>query len=1002
MGFAVTVTPAFVGREAELAELRQAAEAAARGTPQALLVRGEAGVGKTRLVDELLRTLDDKRAVVAVGRCIEVGGDAFPFAPFTAALHVLWQRLPDEVQEASAGQEALLAGILPDLDAGASVEHRSEDVGRLLELTTRVLERLASSRLVALVIEDLHWADASTRNLLGYLCRSRRTGRLLLIGTYRSDEVHRRHPLRPLLAELDRLRSVRRVELTRFSRVEVTKQLGGLFGALPDPVVLNDIFARSDGNAFFVEELARAYVEHPGEELHNLREVLLARLEALPDTSQRIARIAAESGAAIGYPLLKAVTGLPEDELIEGLRAAVLAQILVPEPNGSDYRFRHSLVREAVSDSLLPGERALINRRYGEALEAAPSLVRPDELTGRLAQHWYAAHDDAKALYMCVRGADEAWTRYAYAERLSLLERALELWDRVPDEVRGTLPALGLPERYPRRGHGAGEVGPGLLDLLAAATTAGWHSGNLDRSLHLARTALELLASEHEPDPVRAAWFWMRCSQLVQALNRGDGWRELQTAQELVAELPPSMLHADILGHIATWGARHRPGPQSRAAADLAVTYAAGCGAEDLELRTRITLCWLDAATDIDGTSLADLYEVRDRAEKLGVVDLIGRVNQNLPSILEGMGRSEEAIRTADHGIKMCRSLSLADAEAWVHCNRSVSLFSLGRWPESETALDEAAAVAQSDKPRAAIVGRRAYGQLLRGHTTEAADQLTLARELFGTEDLQPQFLIPLVQYIVETATRQGDIAGARAEFLRIAAALANGPVSDVLPALCAAAAIEADALSAGTGSAEVLAAVREAAEHLEIVFPISHAFARVLQAQLSRAEGGDDPGRWAAAVAAFEPLERPYELAGALFGEGRALLAAHRRDAAADRLTAAHRIATGLGAQLLLADIEVLAARAGIAAAFVADSRPVDEQDAEHDAAVSLGLTPRETEVLRLVAQGYSNRRIAEELFITQKTTSTHVSSILAKLGASSRTEAAAIAHRAGLAGVE
>ncbi|GAB3934536.1 hypothetical protein GCM10027614_07720 [Micromonospora vulcania] len=588
-------------------------------------------------------------------------------------------------------------------------------MARLFELIARILERLASSRLVVLVIEDLHWADSSTRYLLGYLSRSRRLGRLLLVGTYRSDDIHRRHPLRPVLAEMDRLRSVRRIALRRFDRVEVTKQLTGLLGAPPEPNLLDEIFVRSDGNAFFVEELARAYRDHTAVGLDDLRDVLLERLEVLPETSQRIARVAAESGDVIGYPLLKAVVGLPEDELIEGLRAAVLAQILVSEPNGSEYRFRHSLVREAVSDSLLPGERALINRQYAEVMETDPSLARAGELAGRLAQHWYAADDDVKALRMSVGAADEARDRYAYADQLWLLERALQLWERVSEDVRADLPALRLPEGYPRRGHRPGHAGPGYLDLLATATVAARLGGDLDQAMRLTCDALEILAGKDEHHPSRAAWFWTRRAVLVQALNHGDGWKELQTAQALIDDLPSSVVHADVLAHVANWGAQHRPGRESRVAADRAVEYASQVGAEALELHARITRCWLGIETDVDGSCLAELYEVRQRAEKLGLVDIIGRVCLNLPSFLEGMGRSEEAIAEARHSIKTCRSLGLTDAEAWVHCNLSLSLFSVGRWPEAEAALDEAAAVAKSYKPRAAAVARRAYGLLVRG-----------------------------------------------------------------------------------------------------------------------------------------------------------------------------------------------------------------------------------------------------------------------------------------------
>ncbi|MGW2688319.1 helix-turn-helix transcriptional regulator [Streptomyces sp. NPDC001414] len=406
-------TPDFVGREVELAELLQAARAAESGDSQAVLVRGEAGVGKTRLVEELIGAVEPGAAVVAVGGCVEFGGgDGFPFAPFSEILRTLWQHFPDEVLVASSGREALLGRILPDLDVPA-VAARDDDVTRLFALITRILERLASEQPLVLVIEDLHWADAFTRDLLGFLFRTRRTGKLLIVGTYRTDDVRSGHPLRLLLAKLDRLRSVRRVDLARFSRGEVTGQLTGIFAAPPDPDVVDDIFARSDGNAFFVEELARAHRDPVGTGLDDLRDVLLTRLDSLPEAGQRVVRTAAQGGAVIGYPLLKAVAGLPEDALIDALRAVVLAQILVPEPNGTGYRFRHSLMREAVGASLLPGERALIDRQYDEAVKADPSLGRTEEPTGRLAQHWHAAQDEVKASHMTVAAAEETRNRHA-------------------------------------------------------------------------------------------------------------------------------------------------------------------------------------------------------------------------------------------------------------------------------------------------------------------------------------------------------------------------------------------------------------------------------------------------------------------------------------------------------------------------------------------------------------------------------------------------------------
>jgi DNA-binding CsgD family transcriptional regulator len=963
------VSPVFVGRETELAQLTRTLEVADAGTPQAVILRGEAGVGKTRLIEELLRSLKGTQAVATVGGCVEVGGEALPFAPFSEALRALARQVPDEIREASKGQEEVLARIVPELteyDAGAGYDG---DLTRLFELTARILERLASRRLVVLVIEDLHWADSSTRHLLGYLLRTRRTGRLMVIATYRSDDVHRRHPLLPLLAEVERQRSVRRLEVARLNRVEVTKQLAGILGVIPDPALLNEIFERSDGNAFFVEELARSYADRSGG-LEDLRELLLIRLEALPPDGQHIVRIAAESISTAGYALLKATADLPEDRLIEALRSAVLARVLVPTADGSGYDFRHSLMREAVSDSLLPGERSLINRRYAEALEKDPTLVRAEEVATRLARHWFHAHDNEKALRMGVSASIDAEKRYAYAEQLRFLHWVMELWDRVPAAARDDLPPLSEPDAYPR--------GEPYVDVLAAATVAARRSGELDRAQHLIDAALSLPAA----DPLRAAWFWTRRSGVTQDLNRGDGWTELAKAQDLVAGQPPSAVHADLLCQIADWGARHRPGPESREAAERAVEYAARMGDEERELNARITRSWLSSETDVDGSSLAELYEVRRRAEEMGAIGLVARASHNLPSILEGMGRSAEAVEAGRHGVEVCRTLGLAETESWAHANTSLSLFTLGRWAESDTALDEAAAVARSYKARGVVAARRSHILMLRGEPDAAETELALARRLLAAQDLQPQMLVSLAQYTMELAALQGRRADARAEFRRAdEAGLTAGPVRYAMPMLIAAAAIEANAPDADTPA--VIAAVRAAAARLTIVLPVFLALEKLLEAELGRAEGHDDPGSWARAVEAITSLEHPYALALAHRGYARALLdTQRRRGEAAEQLAAAGRIADRLGARTLSRDIEALARRAGVA----------------ETEAPTLGLTPRESMVLRLIASGYSNRRIAEELFISQKTAGTHVSHILAKLGASGRTEAAAIAHRMGV----
>ncbi|MFJ8860685.1 AAA family ATPase [Streptomyces sp. NPDC102451] len=998
-----TVSPVFVGRAGELAALTETLARAAGGEPQALLVGGEAGVGKTRLVEEFITAACRRDAVVAVGGCVEIGADGLPYAPFATALRALRRALPEELTEALAGQEGELARLLPELGEADRAPDDEHGTARLFELAARLLERVSASRTVVLVLEDLHWADASTRHLLAYLFRTLRSGRLVVIGTYRADDVHRRHPLRPLLAELDRLRTVRRIELDRFSRAEVGRQLTGILAMVPDAALVDDIFERSDGNAFFVEELARS-VECCGDSSglsDSLRDLLLVRVEALPENAQRIARIIAEGGSTVEHPLLAAVAGLSEDDLDEALRAAVGANLLLPAPDTDGYRFRHSLVREAVSDDLLPGERTRLNRRYAEALEADPSLVRADERAARLASYWYAAHDAVKALPAVLQAAVAARRRYAYSEQLRLLERAMELWDDVPDTVRATLRPLDHAEAYP--GCGCEPADPlRYLDLMAEATVAARFGGDRERALAVAKKALRIL--DREMDPLRAAWFWVQRSLLTQSLSRGDGREELATAEELVRGLRPSAVHADVLASVASWGALHRPGPETLVAADRAVEYARLVGEESIELQARLTRGWLTIdAGDVE-EGLAEMYAVRDRAEELHLVGVMSRAAVNLPSSLESCGRSLEAVAAADHGIAICHGHGVPESEAWTRANQAQSYFSLGYWEESGAAAEAAAPLARSRKSNALVAARRTDLALAKGNFEEAEEQLALNRRHLG-HDPQPQHLICPVRHAMVLAAQQGRLPEARAAFeAQSETGLPPGTQRYSLPLLHAAAAIEADARglpATDPGRPAILKRIRDHLKRLPMLVPVWAAYGMLIEAELARAEGADTPDHWCRAATAFATLQRPYELAQIRHHWAEAILTASGdRTPAAALLREAHAEAVRLGARPLAENVELLAGRARIA--LTGPGAPAEDEASRPDAPApavdaieSFGLTSREQEVHRLVAAGYTNRRIAEELYISPKTASVHVSNILAKLSVSSRGEAAALAHR-------
>ena len=998
------MSPVFVGRDAELAALGEALSRADAGEPGALFVGGEAGVGKTRLVQEFLRRATADGAVAALGGCVESGADALPYHPVSAALRSLLRQLGAEFRAAVDGQEGELARLLPELGEMDRGRPEAGDRARLFGLTAGLLERLSADRTLVLALEDLHWADRSTRELLSYLLRALTHGRLLIVATYRADDLHRRHPLRPALAEYERLRTTARLELPRFDRAEVRRQLAAVHGEAPPEEVVERVFERSGGNAFFVEELACSIREgSPGGISDSLRDLLLVRVEALPDEVQSVVRTAAAGGSEVGFRLLAAVTGRAEDELIEPLRTAVVAAVLQPSDEAESFRFRHALMREAVLGDLLPGERSRLSRRYAEALEADPSLVRSEERAGRLAYHWYDARDPARALPAVLAAAGAARARHAFAEQHHLLELALELWDDVPEELRrrtmrrdtGLFPAVSPEE-------------PGdFVDLLAALTAAARLAGERERALALAKRALRELEGAAGPrsgssggDALRAAWFWTERHRLMLDLSRSDGWEEIARAQELVRDLPPSAVHAEVLTHAAHWHVVHRPGPAAIEIAERAVEACRAAGAEVTGLTAQHTLAWLTIHSGDVEAGLEQAREVCAREPTPDNTQVLLRGHGNLAEALHGLGRYAEAAETAERGGRLAERHGSADTASFIDGNLAESLIRLGRWDDAREVLERAATRrGVSARIRAHLAEQRAELALARGEYEEARRWLKECAGSATGPHPEPQHTLPQARFAMVLAAADGRILEVRS-LLEAAAgdAVAPGHHRYAWPLLYEAAAAEARAAglaAAEPGRGAAVERIRAAMEHLPRFAPLWAAQALMIEAELLTAEGRDATGRWREAVAAADRLEAPVLPAIARSRLAEALVsqdAAGSRAEAGELLRQAAAVARELGAAPLEAEITALAGRARIPL-----RQDGDRAAPPPDPVAALGLTAREREVLRLVAAGRSNRRIAEELFISPKTASVHVSNILAKLGASNRGEAAAIAHRLG-----
>jgi predicted ATPase len=620
-------SPTFVGRLEELQILEAARGRAADGEPAVVLVGGEAGVGKTRLVAELTSRCAADGTRVLGGGCVPVGEGALPYAPIVEILRIL---LTDHgvgmVRELVGPSWPELARLLPALgesDRTGSPDRAAQ--ARLFELLLGLLGRVSEQAPLALVVEDLHWSDQSTRDLLAFLVRNLRGERMLLVVTYRSDETQRTR-LGPYLAELDRAGRVERIELARLDQVQTGAQLVGILGAAPAAELIDAVFARSEGNPFFTEELLAAVQAGSRELPTTLGDLLRGRVQALPERAQHVLEVVAVAGRRMPHRLLAAVAGLDDRQPDGALREAVASHLLVTRPGEDGYDVRHALVREVVDADLLPGERTWLHTALAHTIA---DLLGSGELdwsgsAAEVAVHWDRAGDLPKALEWSVRAGVEADGLYAYAEAFHHYGRALELWDRVADaEMR---------------------AGMDRVEVLQGAARAADARGDHDRALAL----VELALGEIDPsaEPVRAGLLHERRGvYLMFARDLVSRFEALREAVRLVPAHPPSKERARVLASFADALALAGRNDEARAASEEAVAIARQLGAERELSRALIVLGWAQATPGAFESDVASRREACRLAERHADPELLGHAYGWLGEVLMEIGRLEDAVR---------------------------------------------------------------------------------------------------------------------------------------------------------------------------------------------------------------------------------------------------------------------------------------------------------------------------------------------------------------------
>ena len=1000
-----------VGRGAELDALDAAFGRAGDAFPTIAVVAGEAGIGKTRLVTELVGRARSAGSRTLIGACLDVAGGGLPYAPLVEGLRGILRGLPpfevDALLGPARGEIArLLPGIVRTTAAGNGSPTATGSPGGLgqaglFEFVLGLFGDLGADTPALIVFEDLHWVDRATRDLVTFLARNLERERLMLVLTVRTDAFHRGDTTAAWLAELERNHRTIRLDLAPLDRAAVAGQLAAALGERPSEALVTRIHARSGGNPYFVEELIELERRGAAGPLpRTLSETLAGAIDALPEASQRLMAIVAVAGRPIDERLIASVAERSEVDVREPIRTAVTQGVLVTDPTTGALRPRHALLGEVAEAGLLPAERRAIHARFAAVLAERPELADPSPAgaAAELAHHWYAADRPAEAYLASLSAADAAEQVFAFDAAHQHYEQAIALETRVPAEIR------------------MGGERPDEIDLRRQAARRADDAGRTERAIELLRDALDRAGGSS--DPVRAGLIHARLGYEAWVLGRGEeSLAEYRRAVELVPAHPPSAERSRVLQSLAggLMGDGHYG--ESRDLCMEAIACAMVADAPEDEARARMTLGNdLVSLGDVAG-GIVELEAAFRIGEASGAAEIAIVASANLAYQLIVADRFADAIAAAAAGLDAAASHGL-DRQFGAHFRASSvdASFRAGHWDEAE--MIARASLERHTSGIGTIYRDTALARLLaaRGELADARALLDPVVELAGGDiDADVAAFVWLVEAELALDEERREHATAAVE--TGLARLDEGDDTILVGPLCAlglrVAADRAERGGALRRSDDVAAAhaagatLLERAETLWRETPPTTgsgvAYRALCSAEGERLAGTAAPLPWRATAEAWEAIPMPYPAAYGRFREAEAWLIKGDRAQAEAALTSAIEGARQLRAGPLLASVEGLARRARLTVA-VAASEPTDRPipaatpAARAEAPPDLGLSTRELEVIALVAAGRTNGQIARELFISPKTASVHVTHILDKLGVSSRIEAAMIAARAGI----
>lgn len=963
-----------VGRSAEQAQLLRMLDGAAAGEPQATLLHGEPGIGKTALVRDLV---DAARALgfhVLFGQCLRFGSEVTTNGPITRAIE-RWARGVD-----SAALDRVFPGAVSSHDAlhAPGQDSESGSQGNLFRLAGAV-DRLADDAPTLVVMDDLQWADPSSLDVLSFVVAGLHTGQhLALAFTYRDTELGEGHRLHGWLADVRRVRGVSRLPLSRLTAGETEQLVLGLPGRQSDVALAERVFARSEGNPYLAELVAQEVGDTVGGE-SPLGEALLASWHRLGPETRAVTQLVAVAGRPVAFRVLQDLVirrGL-EVDVTAAIREAVDEGIVIIQDT-SDVWLRHPLLGEVILTTLPPWQLPEVHRAFAASWEVAEDVTDAERAT-HLALHHAAAQDAEPAYRWALRAADEALRLHAISEEATHLTSAVDLL------------APGFTGS-----------GPPACELLTRAARCLLAAGRPGRALEFFERALSGLDPHDEP---------LAACRVLMALNFAKGVNVTGSASASVADFeravaltdpfPDSRERVLALAHLAYFQVFEGVSAAAEHAAE-AVRLAEELGADDAlawALVVRAQTRWGTRAGVVDAERAWTLAKTVDETE------LLIRVSINVCNSYESMGQLTASAALSREVHALMRERGSAQGISCTGARGALTLVQLGEWDVARSVIRETLALRLNTRWGGAARCGAAVLSALEGDLEAAETHLSRARELMPVSDLGDNLVLSEMIVAIEAGQPRRALELVELWMTR-AVALDHSAADQLLQLAARAAADLAEGAPAASDEPRRSAIIwLERIESLrgdsprylplgldDAVHPAWGALYVADRARCSREEPTMVP-LWQAATEATERAGLLFEHARSLYHWGRSLVGEPKgRERAADALGRSALIAQALGAAPLAALVEQVALQAHL---------PLTASGDDHSTAdlvsrlAGVALTPREAEVLDHLVAGETYSQVARRLFISEKTVSTHVSNLLRKTGTTSRIELAAIAVR-------